>query len=91
MHGAEYPSSSDSSLVPQSLNLTLICDPQATLDPEFVAYDGSRLDLKWTAPAGCPVQEEDGGDKDNDGDNDGADRDKEKESVGSGVGWFFLV
>ncbi|KAF8868625.1 autophagy-related protein 27 [Gymnopilus junonius] len=90
LHGAEYPSSSNSSLTRQSLNLTLICDPQATSDPEFVAYDGSTLDLKWSGPAGCPFQEESGGDKDEDGGDDGVDRDKEKESVGSGI-YLFLA
>ncbi|PPR07377.1 hypothetical protein CVT26_013693 [Gymnopilus dilepis] len=89
LRGAEYPSSSDTLLVRQTLNLTLSCDPQATSDPEFVGYDGSILDLKWNSRAGCPLQEDDDG-KDKEGNNDGH-ADDGKASVGSGIGWFFLV
>jgi len=85
LHGPKYSTHA----IPQSFNLTLFCDPQSTSDPKFVAYDGSRLDLEWHAPAGCPLQED--GDKD-EGDKDGEDHGgKEEKAVGSGIGWFFLV
>ncbi|KAF9471592.1 hypothetical protein BDN70DRAFT_887937 [Pholiota conissans] len=84
IHGADYPPTDPK---PQSLNLTLLCDPQETSQPKFIAYDGSTLELEWSAPAGCPFGEEDGGHKDE----DDKDKEPEKESVGSGIGWFFLV
>jgi hypothetical protein len=68
--------------------LTIFCDPDKTSTPEFVAYDGTRLDVVWHAPAGCSFQEpppkEDDGDKKE-------DEPPQKGSVGSGIGWFFLV
>jgi len=69
--------------------LTLLCDPDKTSTPEFVAYDGTRLDVVWHAPAGCAFQESppegDNGDKKED------ETTPQKGSVGSGIGWFFLV
>ncbi|KDR75873.1 hypothetical protein GALMADRAFT_248610 [Galerina marginata CBS 339.88] len=88
-HGAEYPLSVNSTPVQQTLNLTLFCDPQTTSEPKIMAYDGSRLDLEWSAPAGCPSKEE-GGDEDSDKGDD-KKGDGQKENVGSGIGWFFLV
>lgn len=80
------------SLLPQSLNLTLFCDSEGISEPKFVGYDGSQLDLEWSAPAGCAVVEGDksppsgGGNNGEDGSKDGEEKD-----VGSGVGWFFLA
>ncbi|KAJ3516832.1 hypothetical protein NLJ89_g869 [Agrocybe chaxingu] len=82
-HGPTYSNHS----LPQSFNLTLFCDPQVTSEPEITSYNGTTLNLEWYAPAGCPFQEGEGGDKDED---KGGDEGKE-ESVGSGIGWFFLV
>lgn len=75
----------------QSLNLTLFCDPDKISTPEFVAYDGTRLDIVWYAPAGCAFQEpppegDNGGDKKED-----EPSPAEEGSKGSGIGWFFLV
>ncbi|PPQ67281.1 hypothetical protein CVT25_005865 [Psilocybe cyanescens] len=86
LHGAEYPAPPFSTPIRQILNLTLLCDPQDISEPKFIAYNGSRLDLEWSAPAGCPFKEEEG---DKGGDNN--DETGEKENVGSGIGWFFLV
>jgi len=85
LHGAEYPSPLSPTPTLQSLNITLFCDPQSNSGPKIIAYNGSRLDLEWSAPAGCPFKDEDDKDEDQ---NDGDER---KESVGSGVGWFFLA
>jgi hypothetical protein len=86
LHGATYSGSS----TPQWLNLTLFCDPDKISTPEFVAYDGTRLDVAWHAPAACalaPPPKED-----NDGDKKGDEpAPPETGSVGSGIGWFFLV
>jgi hypothetical protein len=67
-------------------NLTISCDPQGISDPILVDYDGLRLDIEWSAPAGCPFKEEEGNE-----DKDKPKDDAEKEAVGSGIGWFFLV
>jgi len=85
--GPDYPSPSTSFSKPQSLNLTVICHPSETSDPQFTAYDGSRLVVEWSSPAGCPFEEEGGN---NDGDKK-EDKSPDHESLGSGLGWFFLV
>ncbi|KAJ3814564.1 autophagy-related protein 27 [Lentinula aff. lateritia] len=88
MHGQPYPSGSDNAK-DQTFNLKLICDENAS-DPKFVSYDGSLAEVEWTNPAACGSEVGDGSDNDsgNDGDSEG---DQEEESVGSGIGWFFLV
>lgn len=70
----------------QAINFTLICDGETKSDPDFVSYDGSTANVKWTVPEACPTNRDnpDKGDKDNGGDGS-------PENVGSGVGWFFLV
>lgn len=84
LHGATY---SDSS-IRQSLNLTLFCDPDKTSEPEFIAYDGRRLDVEWHAPAACSFEApKDGNNKE--GEHDQVPEDER--SVRSGIGWFFLV
>ena len=90
--GPDYPLPPTPFSKPQSLNLTVLCDPSEVLDPTFVAYDGSQLFVEWASPAGCPF-EEDGGDKDDDKKDDKKEEDKspDHESVGSGLGWFFLA
>ncbi len=81
MHGPPYTSNSTA----QSFSLTLLCDPDASnSDPTFISYDGAELRLEWSSPAGCPFGESSGG---GGGPSDGP----AEESVGSGVGWFFLV
>jgi len=89
--GPDYPLPPTSFSKPQSLNLTVLCDPEVS-DPTFVAYDGSQLFVEWASPAGCPF-EEDGGDKDDDKKDDKKEEDKspDHESIGSGLGWFFLA
>jgi hypothetical protein len=79
-------------LRPQSLNLTLFCDSEGISEPKFVGYDGSQLDLEWSAPAGCAVIEGDKPPPNGGGNNDGdGSKNREQKDVGSGVGWFFLV
>jgi len=70
------------------LNLTLFCDPDKSSTPEFVAYDGTRLDLTWHTPAGCSFQE---APKDDDKKGDKPSPTEPKGSIGSGIGWFFFV
>jgi len=93
MHGASYPSSSSADPIPQSFNLSLLCSTDMS-DATLKSYDGSQVRVEWSAPAGCGFQ----GDEEpptNGGGDEGGDRDGEKDdsqqSVGSGIGWFFLV
>ena len=78
-------------MTPQSFNLTLLCATEAT-DPKFLSYNGSQLQLEWSAPSGCGFQgETPPPENDKGGDSGGGGNDNRKKSVGSGVGWFFLV
>ncbi|KAF9450450.1 hypothetical protein P691DRAFT_810395 [Macrolepiota fuliginosa MF-IS2] len=87
-NGPTYPHPSNSTPMAQSLSVTIRCDPDSTSDPKFVSYDGSLLNLEWSAPAGCPTQHDsEPPTDDKGGDNDGS----KEENVGSGIGWFFLV
>ncbi|TFK75407.1 hypothetical protein BDN72DRAFT_832284 [Pluteus cervinus] len=87
-HGPEYPHPFTSELTAQSITISLNCDGDKTSDPEITSYDGSSLNLKWTVPEACPLQD-DGGSKD--GEKPGNGKTGEEEKVGSGIGWFFLV
>ena len=75
-------------MTPQSFNLTLLCATEAT-DPKFLSYNGSQLQLEWSAPAGCGFQGETPPPENDRG--GGGGNDNRKKSVGSGIGWFFLV
>jgi hypothetical protein len=89
--GPGYPHPIDSRPTPQVLNITVLCSPGETSDPIFKSYDGSKVTIEWSAPAGCPFQE-DKGDGDDDGKHDDKGPEDDKtESTGSGIGWFFLV
>ncbi|KAF8630660.1 hypothetical protein AX15_002808 [Amanita polypyramis BW_CC] len=89
--GHDYPHPSNSTPVQQFMDITLLCDPEVTNSPKFVSYDGARLTVEWITSAACLSPNEDGetpGDDKPEGDG------KEKtphESVGSGIGWFFLM
>jgi hypothetical protein len=83
-HGSSYPSAPNAAQ--QSLNLTLLCKSD-TNEPTFTSYNGSVLNVEWGGPAGCGTKSDDvpsGGDDKEEGG-------EKKESVGSGIGWFFLV
>lgn len=87
--GSEYPHPSNSTLVNQFLDLTLICNREVTDTPKFASYDGVRLAVEWTTPVGCYSLPKDKptGDKPADDGNEQAPHN----SVGSGIGWFFLM
>jgi len=87
-NGPVYPPSSDSDQSTQSLNVKITCNLDSTSDPKFVSYNGSLLNLEWSAPAGCSAPGSPGPPKDDNGGNDDGSK---EENVGSGVGWFFLV
>ncbi|KAL0575745.1 type II membrane protein [Marasmius crinis-equi] len=82
--GASYPQSAPDSK-PQTLNMTLLCTNEAS-QPQLKEYDGSLLEIEWSVPEAC------GSTGDKDGNEGGSDNgNDDKESVGSGIGWFFLV
>ncbi|KAL0072404.1 type II membrane protein [Marasmius tenuissimus] len=86
-HGASYPPSGEDSK-PQSLNVTLLCAKEES-SPKFISYLNSQVKIEWSAPEACGSNGDEGG-KDG-GDPSGGDDPKDSESVGSGIGWFFLV
>ncbi|KAF8585935.1 hypothetical protein K439DRAFT_1409416 [Ramaria rubella] len=86
LHGPSFPP--NSSPVPQSLNLTLLCTQSAGSDPTFVGYENGVVSVTWTTSAGCPAQPKD----DNSDENDGGKTIEGGHSAGgSGIGWFFLL
>ncbi|KAF8805838.1 hypothetical protein BYT27DRAFT_7191971 [Phlegmacium glaucopus] len=89
LHGPDYPSPITSLSKPQSLTLTIECDPEKTSDAQFMRYDGSSLEVEWSGPAGCPFQEGEGGNKGDDKEDD--KKKDDHESGGSGIGWFFPI
>ncbi|KAG6911143.1 hypothetical protein DXG01_003883 [Tephrocybe rancida] len=91
--GPEYPHPSNSTPIHQSLYLTILCSPGEISHPIFKSYDGSRVVVEWSAPAGCPIKgdQDTGGGSDGDKPGDKSPQDEKGKSGGSGIGWFFLV
>jgi hypothetical protein len=90
--GASYPPSSSDS-VSQSLKISLIC-AESTSEPQFSSYENGQVLVDWSSPAACgstetPPPKEDEGN----GGNGGSDNGEQTpiESVGSGLGFFFLM
>lgn len=87
--GPEYPHPANSTLTPQLLNVTIQCDSESMSEPRFLSYDGSTLNLEWSAPDVCPKDPKSEPPKGDKGGSD--DGPADEENVGSGIGWFFLV
>jgi autophagy-related protein 27 len=81
LHGPSYPSSTTLEPIPQEFVLNLLCATEMS-EPQFKSYNGSQAVVEWSAPSGCNFKEPEGDDKTPEG---------EDETVGSGVGWFFLL
>jgi autophagy-related protein 27 len=96
LHGPSYPSSSSADPLPQSFRLELLCATEAS-EYKFKSYDGAQVDVEWSTPAGCGFKKGDDGESPKDdeteggGESGGGGDDKTEESMGSGLGWFFLV
>jgi hypothetical protein len=84
LHGPSYPSSTTLEPTPQAFILTLLCGTEAS-DPVFKSYDGAQAVVEWSSPSGCGFR------GDSPTDDDSKPPEKEVESVGSGIGWFFLL
>ncbi|KAI0820037.1 autophagy-related protein 27 [Trametes gibbosa] len=92
--GASYPSvHGDADSIPQFLHLRLLCSPDSDPSPvSFTSYDGKDLRLEWTTVAGCPFgAPKDGEEKPDEGGDKGGSGGHKEESVGSGLGYFFLI
>jgi len=93
LHGGNYPEASSPA---QSLNLTLLCSTE-TSKPTFTSYNGSQLQIEWSAPAGCgstgsgDAPSTPGGGTDGGEHHEDDEHEVDDEHVGSGIGWFFLV
>jgi len=84
-HGPSYPPSAPK---PQSFNLTLKCATDSS-QPTITSYDGSQLQIDWSAPAGCGFRSDGEHHEEENEKEDG--KTGESENLGSGMGWFFLV
>ncbi|CAL1707204.1 unnamed protein product [Somion occarium] len=87
--GPSYPTSTSPEPVPQSFTLKLLCATE-TSDPQFSSYDGKNVLVEWSAPAGCGFSGSPNDKEPSGGDEKGGDE-KEEETVGSGIGYFFLL
>ncbi|KIP10926.1 hypothetical protein PHLGIDRAFT_125243 [Phlebiopsis gigantea 11061_1 CR5-6] len=90
--GPSYPDPVTSVQTPQSLKVDIFCKPGADEpeDPEFKSYDGKELRIEWNAPAGCGFGASDP-EHPPPGKVPDTDKGKKESSVGSGLGWFFLL
>ncbi|PIL29752.1 hypothetical protein GSI_08191 [Ganoderma sinense ZZ0214-1] len=92
--GSSYPSPAGSDPIPQHLHVKLLCSSNMA-NLNFTSYDGKDLYIQWEAPAGCLFESPpDEGTKDpskGGDDKSGSGGEKEQESVGSGLGYFFLL
>ncbi|OBZ70582.1 Autophagy-related protein 27 [Grifola frondosa] len=87
--GPSYPILPGSDPIPQSFNLKLLCSTE-TSDPLFSSYDNKDVWVEWSAPAGCGFGASEDPDDKPGGDVDNGDGHEEK-TVGSGIGYFFLL
>jgi len=85
LHGGVYPHPVNTTEAQQSVIITVLCEKEAS-PPEFVAYDGALLEIKWSGPAGCGSEGDDG--HENEGDDPG--NQKSGGSLSS-LGWFMLL
>ncbi|OSX66201.1 hypothetical protein POSPLADRAFT_1132639 [Postia placenta MAD-698-R-SB12] len=84
--GSTYPPPNGDDPIPQTFNVNLICDPDA-VDLEFSSYDGRDMWVEWRTSAGCGF----GGPGEPPETHPSEDTDKDEKSVGSGIGYFFLL
>ncbi|OJT05776.1 Autophagy-related protein 27 [Trametes pubescens] len=93
--GSTYPSvHGDADPIPQFLHLKLLCSPDSEPSAvNFTSYDGKDLHLEWSTVGACGFgTPKDGEKKPDDKEDDGGGSGEHKEeSVGSGLGYFFLI
>ena len=85
--GPSYPDPYTGETKPQSFNVRILCDTD-TKNPTFISYDGAAMRIEWHAKAGCPMGAgEPPATTPDPNDSDG----NSETSVGSGLGYFFLL
>ena len=86
LKGPSYPDPYTGETKPQSFNVRILCDTD-TKDPTFTSYDGAAMWIEWHAKAGCPMGAGEPAPTPDPNDGDG----NSENSVGSGLGYFFLL
>lgn len=76
--GAAYPNEDSKR---QTFTLKLFCEPGAQDGPEFKSYDGETAVVEWKHELACPYKPGE----------EPPSHEPSGESVGSSLGWFFLV
>ena len=76
--GATYPNQDSKR---QAFTLKLLCEPDTQAGPVFKSYDGETAIVEWTHQLACPYKYG----------QEPPSHEKPSESVGSSLGWFFLV
>ncbi|KAH7888677.1 type II membrane protein [Phlebopus sp. FC_14] len=90
LHGTSYPSNPSQS-VGQSFRLSLTC-AESTSEPQFVSYEDGQVLVEWSSPSACASTEPPPKEDDRTGGGSGGNGEpKPIESVGSGLGFFFLM
>ncbi|KAI0339763.1 hypothetical protein BDW22DRAFT_1421951 [Trametopsis cervina] len=84
--GSPYPDPATSEQISQTFNVNVHCDTE-TSNPAFKSYDGKALWVEWSAPAGCGM----GGTPEDTPDTTPDPGSEQPRSVGSGIGYFFLL
>ncbi|KAJ7096299.1 autophagy-related protein 27 [Mycena epipterygia] len=89
LHGGIYPHPINATDAEQSVNITLLCDPdQLQSSPKFTSYDGAQLQIEWSSSAGCGFKGDDGNHEDED---QSPGNGKSGSGSLSSVGWFLLL
>ena len=86
--GSDYPDPLTGQNVTQTFKANILCDTEDS-EPKFESYDGKELFVTWHSKAGCemgsPQQPSPTEPKPGEGEKEG------QRSVGSGIGYFFLL
>ena len=85
--GTSYPDPITNEPTTQSFQADILCDT-APSDPTLKSYDGKKVWIEWKAQSGCML-----GSADPPPDSPPKDEPEpgDSQSVGSGIGWFFLL
>ncbi|KAF8135398.1 autophagy-related protein 27 [Boletus edulis] len=79
-----------SNSVPQSLKILLTC-AEGTTDPQFSSYEDGQVLVEWSSSAACRTTGTPKEDESRGGDDGSKEENRPIESVGSGLGFFFLM
>lgn len=88
--GPAYPDPSTGQDVSQSFRADVICDTEES-SPKLESYDGKELFVTWHSKAGCEMGSPPEPSPTNPDDNKDDTVEAPPRSVGSGIGYFFLL